>query len=67
MTFTPHGYRGCRSGYRRAGGPSSVCLVAPFVAPHHSSLVPALVGGYSRLARSCVVSLDQPGVLKREN
>lgn len=42
-------------------GPLS--LTAPFVAPHHSSSVAALVGGGSGLARPGAVSLAHRGVL----
>ncbi|MGQ0482186.1 MAG: YifB family Mg chelatase-like AAA ATPase [Pseudonocardia sp.] len=42
-------------------GPLS--LAAPFVAPHHSSSVPALVGGGRGLARPGAVSLAHRGVL----
>ncbi|MDQ2707494.1 MAG: YifB family Mg chelatase-like AAA ATPase [Actinomycetota bacterium] len=42
-------------------GPLS--LAAPFVAPHHSSSVAALVGGGSGLARPGAVSLAHRGVL----
>jgi magnesium chelatase family protein len=52
-----------RSVAGRLPAEGALSLTPPFVAPHHSSSMPALVGGGSGLARPGAVSLAHRGVL----